>query len=355
LFPSSDDPRFDGRRRGYASLDADPRPSPVNVVQRLLGRFDRFQQSRSWVAFPLAVAKKFGDDRAGSLAALIAYYAFFSVFPLLLVLVSVLGILLRGDPGLQERILDTALAQFPVIGEQLRRPASVAGNGMTLAIGTVTALWAGLGVTQAAQNAMNEVWDVPIKERPNFLWTRVRGLLMLVVLGAFVLSSTFLSGLITAEGALSVLLRIGGLLASLALNLALFLVTYRILTRADLSWGDVFPGAGVAAVLWTVMQGIGGYYVTHQVKNATSVYGTFALVIGLLAWFYVGAQLTLCCAEINVVRVRHLWPRSLVTPPMNEADERTLRAAAKIEERVPEEVVDVTFDRSGDERPAERG
>ena len=76
----------------------------MNAIQRTLQRIDAFQQRRKWLAFPFAVVKKFGDDRAGNLAALIAYYGFFSLFPLLLVMVSVLGFILRGHPDLQSRI-----------------------------------------------------------------------------------------------------------------------------------------------------------------------------------------------------------------------------------------------------------
>jgi YihY family inner membrane protein len=180
---------------------------------------------------------------------------------------------------------------------------------------------------------MNVVWDVPRKEWPNFLYSRLRGLLMLAILGTITVASIFLAGLGTTSGQLGLALRLLGLAGSLVLNLVLYLLAYRILTVRDLTWGDVFPGAAVAAVLWTALQAVGGFYITHQVKNAQSTYGTFAVVLGLLVWIYLGAQLTLFCAEINVVKVRRLWPRRLIQPPLPEADERTLTAAARAEER----------------------
>jgi membrane protein len=269
------------------------------------------------------VVKKFGDDQAGDLAALIAYYGFFSLFPLLLVLTSVLGLVLQGDPELRMRILDSALAQFPVIGEQLRSHYdSLTVNGVVLGIGTITALWAGLGVTQASQKAMNTVWAIPPEQRPGFLPSRVRGLIMLVVLGTVTVATIFLSGLGTATGELGMALRILGYVGSLALNLALFLFAFRILTVKRLRWGDLFPGAAAGAVLWTALQLVGTYFVNRQVKNATPIYGTFALVIGLLVWIYLGARLTVLCAEVNVVRLHRLWPRSLFSrdPPRNAAE-----------------------------------
>jgi membrane protein len=305
---------------------------------------DRFQQRHTLAGFPVAVAKKFGDDQAGYLSALIAYYGFFSIFPLLLVFVSLLGIVLSNDPELQERLIDSALAQFPIVGPTIAREIdAITGNTVALVVGLLTALWAGLGVVQAGQNAMNQVWGVPRKDRPNFLISRLRSLLMLVVLGAMVLASTLLTGVATARGSPIRTLETAG---SLVLNLGVFLLTYRVLTRLNLRWRDVLPGAVVAAVLWTLLQALGGLYVSRTIQGASNVYGTFATVIGLLVWIYLGAQLTLYCAEINVVRVRRLWPRSLAPPPLTQADLRAMREGALAERRRADQHIEVTFDSS---------
>src|SRR6266508_3906642 len=290
-------------------------------IQRTLRKIDDFQQRKRWLAFPFAVFKKFGADRAGNLAAVIASYGFFSMFPLLLTFVSVLVLILRGHQGLQDSIVHSALRDFPVIGDQIARNVhSISGNGVALAVGIVGTLWAGM--------------DVPRKEWPNFLKSRFRGLLMLAILGTLTIGATFMSGLSTSGGP-AVVMAVLGIVGSLLLNLALFLVAYRVLTVRDVSWRDVFPGAAVAAVMWTEMQGLGGYYVTHQLKQASNVYGTFALVIGLLVWLSLGAQITLLAAEINVVRVNRLWPRSILQkPPLAEADRRTMTRGAKVEERI---------------------
>src|SRR5437588_11262706 len=119
----------------------------MNVIERTMHRIDERQQRNRYVAFPFAVVKKFGDDQAGNLAALIAYYGFFSIFPLLLVFVTVLGFLLRGNPSLQASIEHSTLGHFPVIGQQIQ-VHSLTGSGLALTIGIVTTLVAGLGVTQ---------------------------------------------------------------------------------------------------------------------------------------------------------------------------------------------------------------
>ncbi len=322
----------------------------MSLGQRTFHAMDRFQRRHGWAGFSFAVVKKYGDDQAGYLAALIAYYGFFSVFPLMLVFVSVLGIVLANSPQLQQEIIDSALAQFPIVGPTIAEELhAITGNAVALTVGIVTALWAGLGVVQASQNAMNQVWDVPRKDRPNFFISRLRSLLMLFVLGTTLLASTFFSGLATtrsSNGAVPVTWEIG---LSLLFNLVLFLLVYRVLTRLDLRWRDVLPGAIVAAVLWTVLQSVGGYYVEHTIKRASNVYGTLALVIGLLVWIYLAGQLTLLCAEINVVRVRRLWPRSLA-PPLTEADQRVMRAGTLTERRRPEQQITVTFET--DEEPS---
>jgi YihY family inner membrane protein len=312
-------------------------------ARRLLDRMDRYQQHNGALAVPFAVVRKFGDDQAGNLAALLAYYGFFSLFPLLLVLVTVLGFVLAGRPDLQSRILHSALAQFPVIGDQIGRDiGSIQGSGLALAIGIIGTLWAGLGITQQAQNAMNVVWGVPRKHWPSF-WVRLaRGLGILAVLGLAAVAATVLSGLGTVSG-VAALGRALPFLATLALNLFLFLFAFKVLTTPSPSWRVLLPGAVVAGLGWSVLQVVGGYYVTHQLKSASQVYGTLALVIGLLSWLYLGGQLFLYAAELNVVLAKRLYPRSLTAPPLTEGDKRVLSELAKAEERRPEVRVEVDF------------
>jgi membrane protein len=312
-------------------------------ILRPVRAFDRYQQRRKWLAIPMAVLKKFGDDQGGSLAALVAYYAFFSLFPLLLVLVTVLGYLLQGDVALQHKISSSVLAQFPIIGPQIgEHITSLHGHAVTLVIGIVTSLLSGLGVTQAAQNAFDRVWAVPFKARPDFLRSRLRGLALLMALGVLFIVATAASGLVTGglhgPGA-----KIAGVVVSLVLNYALFLAAFRLLTSASIGTRCLWIGVAVAGTFWTVLQIVGGYYIGHVFKHSTSTYGFFGIVIALLVWLHLGAQVTLYSAEINVVMTRKLWPRSLLGPPAAPADKRTLTALAKVEERHEHEQVDVEF------------
>jgi YihY family inner membrane protein len=312
-------------------------------VQGWLDRLDRLQQRNRVLALPFAVVRKFGDDQAGNLAALLAYYGFFSLFPLLLVLVTVLGFVLAGHAGLQQRILDSALAQFPVIGDQIKQDiGSVRGSGVALAIGLAGTLWGGLGVTQQAQNAMNTVWGVPRSRWPNFWLRLARSIGILLVVGLGAICATFLSGLGTVSG-LRALGRALPFAGTLVLNLALILFAFKVLTSAPVSWRRLLPGTVLAGVCWSVLQVVGGYYVTHQLKTASQVYGTLALVIGLLSWLYLGGQLFLYAAELNVVVAKRMFPRSLFPPPLTKADERVITDLAKVDELRPEARVDVEF------------
>jgi membrane protein len=310
-------------------------------VLRPVRAFDTVQQRRRWLAIPMAVLRKFGDDQAGSLASLIAYYAFFSLFPLLLVFTTILGFVLQGNPGAQRSIEHSVLGQFPVIGDQIKVHA-LTGHTLALVIGLVVALLAGLGVTQAAQSAFDRVWAVPFKDRPDFLRSRVRGLALLASLGSLFVVATVMSGLVTGLGGPFV--KVGAIGLSLAVNFGLYLAAFRFLTAATIPTRSLYIGVAFAAVFLEILQLAGGIYINHVWRHASAVYSQFALVIALLVWLHLVSQLTLYAAEVNVVVSRRLWPRSLLGPPDEPADRRTLTALAKVEERHDDEQIDVKFD-----------
>lgn len=301
---------------------------------------DRIQRRRRALGFPIAVLKKFSDDQGANLAALIAWYGFFSLFPLLLVLVTGLGFVLRDNPDLYDRIVGSALAQFPVIGNDLKVHA-LKGSATALAIGLVAAVWAGLGITVAGQRAMDQVWDIPRRARRDFLTVRVRGLLALVVLGLLNVAITTAVGLLVG-GLGAGLLPVLGFAGSVLLDVLLFWAVFRLLTSAEVPTRCLVGGILAAALGWALLQLLGGLYIDRVVRRANATYGLFAIVIGLLSWLYLGAQMLLLAAEANVVRVRRLWPRGLLDPA-TAADVRALRATARTEERREGERVEVTF------------
>jgi membrane protein len=270
--------------------------------------FDRFQRRHAWLGFPLAVRKKYSDDQCSYLAASIAYYGFFSIFPLLLVAVTVLGFVLRGHPHLQQSIVGSALGQFPIVGHDLQAHR-LEGSGLALGVGLPLSLWAGMGVFLAAENAMNDVWGVPRRKRPDFLRARLRALLLLLALGGSALGATVLSALGTFGESYGIAWKIGAVVVSTLLDVGLFLAAFRLMTAAEVPMRSLRGGAVAAGVCWQALQSLGSYYVGHRLKDTSNVYGTFAGVIALLSFIYLTAHITLLAAEGNVVAARKLWPR----------------------------------------------
>jgi membrane protein len=279
--------------------------------------FDRFQQRHRVPAVVVAVIKKFDDDQAGNLSALVAYYAFFSLFPLLLVFTTILGYILAGDQSAYESVKDSVLGKFPVIGDSLSTNR-LSGNAAGLVIGLALALWAGLGVTRAAANALDQVWGVPRTERPGFVGSRVRGLILLVALGAMFVVASAASGLVTG-GLGGPALQVAGYIISLALNFALFLVAFQILSCEMHRWSELVPGALLSAIFWTILQTVGAVFINHT-RNSSPANGAFALVIGVLAWLHLGSLLTTYSIELNSVLAKRAWPRSLFSKPEESSE-----------------------------------
>ena len=301
----------------------------------VLDRADRAQRDRPWIGFPLAVYQKFSDDQAGNLASLLAYYAFFSVFPLMLSMVTVLGFVLQGDPALENKIFSTALGFFPIIGQHdALHP--LRGSILALVIGLALALFSGLSVVSRAQVAFNTVLSVPRSDWPGFGPRILRSLELLVIGGGGLVLTTLISGAVTGAGSygltLGVGLRILGAALAIVLDTLLFTVLFKRLTVRDVSWRQSLPGAAFAAVCWYGLQLGGTALVAHELKGASATYGTFATVIGLLSFLHIEAQLTLYAAEINAVRIDKLWPRglrSMVNIPTTEADHRAYASYAE--------------------------
>jgi YihY family inner membrane protein len=326
----------------------------VNAVQRLVNWVDHAQQDHPWLALPIAVWKKFGDDQAGNLAALIAYYAFASLFPLLLVLVTVLDIVLRSNPHLKQQVLDSAFGQFPVIGAQLKAdPHALQATGPALVIGIILTFLGARGVAGAAQNAVNTVWGVPMYKRPGFPWSLLRQISLMLVVGIGLIATSIISGLAGNVPFLSgTAAQVGAIVVSLVLNVGVFWLGFRLATAKEIGTRTMLPSAAVAAVIWQILQLLGTSLV-HRLAGSSSVYGVFGLVIGLLAWLYLGAELTLYAIEANVVAARRLWPRSLAPPPLTHEDEVALSMYAKSQERRPEQDIETHFTPDGVAEPAQ--
>ncbi len=318
----------------------------MNPVEKTIRRIDGLQQRHTVPSFVFGVMKKFGDDSAGTLAALIAYYGFLSIFPLLLVLTTLLGLFFAHDTALQTRIINSAVGQFPIVGKQLSGPHGVrslrSGSVVGLAVGLIGLVWGSLGVSQAAQRAMAEVWNVPGVIRPGFLPRLGRSVEFLALLALDLGLTTFLAGTVTL-GHRPLWFAMLAVLITLAANVAVYVLGFRILTPKSIKTNCLIAGAILAGVGWTILQYAGTLLVGHTLRHANQIYGYFGSVLGLISFLYLAAELTVYAAEVNVVLKRKLYPRSIAPPPLTDADRVVLSAVAEQLERRPEQRVHVEF------------
>lgn len=298
------------------------------------------------MGFPIAVAWKFFDDSGGYLAALLTYYGFVSLFPLLILITTILSVILVNNPGLQERIIESALRQVPVVGDQLGDPKSLSGGPAGVLVGSAVSIYGALGVGNALQYAMNTIWSVPRNSRPNPILSRGRSLLI-VPLGLLVVTATTV---IATAGATYDLGRATTWLvvaATILMNTGVMYLTYRIgvgiAERRHLIVGSV-----VAAILLQVLQSFGVAFAGRAVRGASATNGVFGFVLGLLAFIYVAAVIFIVCAEINVVSAKRLYPRALLTPftdnvSLTAADKRQYSAQARMMRTKGYERIEATF------------
>ena len=315
----------------------------------MVGWLDRLQRRSRGAGFVIAVIYKYVDDQGGYLAALITYYAFVSLFPALLLLTTVLGVVLVGHPELQEQILQSAVAQFPVIGDQLGQPQGLSGGTVGVVVGIAGALYGGLGVGNAVQNAMDTLWAVPRNDRPDPIRARIRSLLVLLVLGSALIATTIMAAVSRASESFGIVGKAGIVVVSVLINAGVCLVVFRIATARDVSYRQVAPGALAAAVIWQLLQWFGAIYVAHVVQSSSATNSVFALVLGLLAFLYLISTTLLVCAQANVVATDRLYPRALLTPftdnvELTRGDRKTYTGQAKAQRAKGFQRIDVTFD-----------
>lgn len=316
----------------------------MNIIAKIASRVDSFQQKHPVIGFPLAVIMKFGDDQAGYHAALITYYAFLSLFPLLLVGLSVLAMVAANNPDLQHRLVGAALDYFPVIGEDLQKNIRASqSHGFGLVIGLLFALYGARGIANVLQDVSNSIWQIPKTKRPGFPFNLLRSMGIIVVGGIGLVISTAALGFVASSNNWGVAGKVLLIVAAVVLNTGIFWIIARLATAKVIKMRTLFAGALTVAIFWAFLQLIGTTLILHQLKGASALYGTFAVVLGLLFWLYLQAELYVYALEINVVRHKRLWPRRLMQPPLNPQDKEVYKGIAQTEKRKSEEQIDVYF------------
>jgi uncharacterized BrkB/YihY/UPF0761 family membrane protein len=314
----------------------------MKPLRNFIGALDAWQRRVRWAGVPYAVVKKFGDDNANLQVLALAWYGFTAIFPLLLVVVTVLGFV--GQKSLGTGVIDT-LHKFPVVGSNFnpQNPSSLHGSTVGLVIGLLGLIYGAQGVTQSAQQAMNTVWNVPQTKTTGFLPRLGRSLAGLVIIGGAFLVNAALSTYATG-GTSNYAIRVPALAGLLVLNTALYLAAFTVLTAKVASPRGLWPGAILGGVGFTALITVGTGLLTHQLNNAKGTYGTFGAVIGIVAILLLLAKLSIYAAELNPVLSRSLYPRAL---PMGgeptDADREVLAALVHAQRRREDQVIGVGF------------
>ena len=304
------------------------------------------------MGFPLAVIYKYFDDQGPYLASALTYYAFIAIFPLMLLGTSILGIILRGEPDWQEAILDSALAQFPIIGDELGRPEGLQGSFAGVVVGGLAALYGAMGLGQALQNTQHIVWSVPRNSRPNPFYARLKTLVLLVTAGFSLIAVSIVSTVASTTDLFTEVLGTGLRVVLPALTILFvgtFLSTlFRYSATGQHSFLRAAPGGFALALMWQGLQFAGAEYVDRVLVDTTSMTKTFGLVLGLIGFLWIGAVMAVVAMEINAVLGRRLWPRALLTPftdnvELTDADRRAYASYARMQRHKGFEKVSVEW------------
>jgi membrane protein len=331
----------------------------MNPIERVVRRVDRWQQRHAVLGFPIAVVKKFGDDQAGNLVALLTYYAFLATFPLLLALTAVLGVALRKYPELHDKLVNSAFAEFPIVGAEIHQQLGVeefSGTAFAVIAGIVVAALGGRGFAHALQNTLNSLWAVPKVDRPGFAPRYLRTFSLLMLLGLIVVvtgAASTAAGAATSIGLGALAARIVSFAVGTILGFGFFLALFRVAASAQVPTRCLLVGAAISAVGWQLLLTVAGVVVARQLRHAQAVAGLFGVVLGLLAWLALQATVIVYAIEADVVRGRRLWPRSILQPPLTEADKSYYTAALRAEAQRPEQQLDIVY-KDGDS-PIRRG
>lgn len=315
-----------------------------NLFDRVTDRIDTIQRRIPPLAVIHSVLKKYGEDRGGQLAMLLAYRGFFSVFPLLLAFVAAVGLVLSGNEELRDDLIDSTLATIPVIGAEIERGAGSLGGGVLVVVGSIlVALWAGLGLLEMIQETLNTVWGVPMFERPNWFIRRLKALPAALLVGACLVLSSSRPWLVRGWGTF-----VGGAAAFLLPFLAGALCTlglHHLLCTRRVPFRGLLPAAAFVGAAWFALQSLGEWYVNRYVVQSSDTYGVFVIVFGLLSWSYLLGLLYIYGNELSSVLVDRGWPRSSTGRDLTDADRTAFASVSEREVRVRGTSIDVSVPR----------
>lgn len=295
----------------------------MNFIDSSISKVDRFQQRHKPLAFIYAVIKKYGDDRAGYQAALLTYYGFLALFPLLLVLTTVTDSLMGKNPELAETVIRGLTDYFPQLGNQLAsRVHGLNSSGAPLIAGLLFALYGTRGVADVFQNGVRKIWGIPDSQREGFPKAQLKSLALIIIGGLGFITASILAG-VTSAAAPGLAPDVLSALLNLFLLFGLFLFLLNFSLPRHVPFKDTRLAAFVAATGLVLLQLLGGYILTHELKTLDALYSYFALALGLIFWIYLQSQMMFYAVEVAAVKSQKYWPRSLNEPADKESNSNT--------------------------------
>ncbi len=314
----------------------------MDRVQNFLVAIDQWQRRSRLIGPVCGVIKKSGDDRANQFVVALGWYGFVAIYPLLLVVITVFGFV--GAASLGHSLLST-LHQFPVVGSQFnpeRGSNNLHGSVFGLIVGLIGLVYGAQGVTQTAQQAMAQVWNVPELELPGFVPRLVRSLVGLATIGGTFVINAAVATFVTAKE-LSWDIRISVFVGLLVVNVLLYFAAFRALTPGGIGTRGLLPGAAAASFGFSLLITAGAGLVQHQIRHSSATYGQFGIVIGLVGFLFLLAKISLYGAELNPVIARRLWPRAILSSDPTQADDQVLRDIAHQNLRRTDQRIGVGF------------
>lgn len=292
----------------------------MKIVQAAIEKLNLWQQKHHLPAFLYAVLKKYGEDHAGKQAALLTYYSFLSLFPLLLILTTLAGIIAGSHPEVKTTVINSMTDYFPVLGSQLSEHVhTLHKSGLALLVGIVFLLYGARGVADAFQHGVSDIWKVPQGQRPGFPKSTFKSLALITVGGLGLLTASVAAGLAATAGHG---LAFRGLSVFINVFILFWLFTFllNMCLPEHVPLKDTRAGAASAAVGLVILQAVGGYLLARELKNLDALYSNFAIPLGLLFWLYLQAQVLYYAVEIASVKAERGWPRSITGRHRTPAD-----------------------------------
>jgi membrane protein len=284
----------------------------MDKIKSLLKSVDKFQRSHTALAVPVAVVKRYGDEQVGKQAALVTYYAFLSLFPLLMIFITILGVVAANNPNLEAKIMQTVFQLFPAIGSDLKSQVhSIKTSGVALALQSLVVLYGARGLASILQETFNNLWHVAKEHRPGFLGDHLRSFGMMAAVGLGMIFGTAISYVLNGVLHIGIVGAVLINLVNIAITFGLFLAVFRLGTSSTISLKRLMVGALIATIGTIIIQRLGGLIMSEQLPKLRGSYGSFALALGMLFWIYLQAQVILYALVLTTVLAVRDWPKKL--------------------------------------------